>query len=120
MENVNPKLVCQNMKDEDENPTGGFVSLIVEKGGEPHNALTVNWQDGPRGTDEAGVLKDPNGAFVEDVIAAAKQRLEFFQDSKYKHDANAEAIEHLDAALEALTKRSKERAEAGTLGKHEV
>lgn len=116
----NDKMVCQNMVDDDENPTGGYVSLIVEKGGEPHNALTVNWQDGPRGTDEAGVLKDPNGAFVEDVILAAIQRLEFFQGSKYESDYNAEAAGHLAQAIEALEKRSNERAAAGTLGKHEV
>lgn len=116
----NTNMVVQNMVDDDANPTGGYVSLIVDKNGEPHNALTVNWQDGPRGTDEQGVLKPQNGAFVEDVILAAIQRLEFFQGSKFESDYNAEAIGHLAQAIEALEKRSNERAQAGTLGKHEV
>lgn len=115
----NPKMVVQNFMDDDENPTGGYVSLIVEKNGEPHNALTINWQDGPRGRED-GTLADPNGAFVEDVILAAIKRLEFFQGSKYESDYNAEAAGHLAQAIEALEKRSNERAQAGTLGKHEV
>lgn len=119
MDNVNSAIVTANQLDDEQNPTGGYVMLVVEKDGISHNALTINWQDGPRGQED-GTLAAPNGAFVEDVIFAAKQRLEFFQDSKYVSTDNKAAIESLNDALKALSNRSKERAEAGTLGKHEV
>lgn len=119
MENVNPAIITANHLDGDENPTGGYVMLVVPKDGNSFNALTINWQDGPRGLQD-GSLAEPNGAFVEDVIYAAKQRLEFFQGSKYISPDNAAAIKSLDDALKSLSKRSKERADKGTLGKHEV
>lgn len=121
--NINPAITVENKTDENENPTGGFVRLIVtsESDGNTHETpvLQVLWQDGPRGQED-GTLAAPNGAFVEDVIYAAIQRLEFFQGSKYQSDYNAQAINNLKSALEALDSRSKARAEAGTLGKHEV
>lgn len=109
--NVNPMLKAANMVDENGNPTGGYVRS---------RGLTIDWQNGPRAQEGTDELLPPNGAFVEDAIYAALQRLQAFQDSKYAHEANARAIGHLDAALMALESRRKEREERGVEGRHEV
>lgn len=119
--NINPNLRAHNRLDENENPTGGDVELHVTKNGDHEfPALIINWQDGPRGTEEDGTLQDPNGAFVEDVLWAALQRLEFFNESKYRDRANSLAITKIEEALQALKNRQLERSYRGVEGKHEV
>ena len=119
--NVNPKLHAENVLDENDNPTGGFVILGVEGFEQPERpVLHVEWQSKPRkqeGTDE---LLPPNGAFVEDVIWAALQRLEFFNEGKYRDRANSIAITHLEQALQALKDRQLERSYRGVEGEHKV
>lgn len=114
--NVQPGIKATNVVDKDGNPTGGTVNMRMGE----RNPLRVQWQDGPRGKDAEGNLGPSNGAFVEDVIWAALQRLEFFQTSKYAHPANAEAVSHLHQALEMLNTRRVERADRGVEGQHEV
>ncbi len=110
-------LNCHNNFDaQGENPTGGGV--YDAQHAEPK--LTIEWQDGPRGTDADGQLMPSNGAFVEDVIYAALQRLQFFQDSKYKTRENAIAITKLEEALMVLNLRRLDRANRSVEGKHEV
>ena len=119
--NINENLGATNKLDENENPTGGEVSLHVTKNGDVEfPALIINWQDGPRGTAEDGTLTDPNGAFVEDVLWAALQRLEFFNESKYRDRANSIAITKIEEALQALKNRQLERSHRNVEGKHEV
>lgn len=120
--NINPALEATNALDENGNPTGGFVDLHV---GEDQHVLKIMWQDGPRGTGETNAdgspkLADPNGAFVEDVLWAALQRLEFFNESKYRDRANSLAITHIEQALQALKDRQLERSFRNVEGKHEV
>lgn len=104
-----------------ENPTGGQVMLhVTKKGDSEYPALIVNWQDGPRGTVEDGTLEEPNGAFVEDVLWAALQRLEFFQNSKYSCRENAIAITKIEEALFIMKDRQLSRSARGVEGKHEV
>lgn len=76
--------------------------------------FAIAWQNGPlgRGTER----KEPNGAFVETIIAAARDRLEFYQRGKFACKPNAEAIELLNAALEILDWRTKEREARGVEG----
>lgn len=69
--------------------------------------FAIAWQRGPLGRDEK--RQDPNGAFVEDVIAAAKDRLEFYQEGRFASPYNAVAIEHLRMALESLNQRTLDR-----------
>lgn len=119
--NVNPKLKAHNYLDKDENPTGGDVILIRKPGdSEDDVILGIKWQDGPRGQGEGKPLAEPNGAFVEDVIWAALQRLEFFNESKYRDRANSLAITHLEQALQVLKDRQLERSARNVEGKHEV
>ena len=108
--NVQSSLRATNLMD-GENPTGGEVH---------GTGLDIAWQNGPRGQEGTDELAAPNGAFVEDAIWAALQRLEFFQTSKYADDANAVAVSHLHQALQALNARRQERAKRGVEGKHEV
>jgi hypothetical protein len=91
------------------NPTGGHTTA---------RGMVIEWQDGPlgRGADR----KEPNGAFVEDVITAAIDRLEFYQSSKFKHPKNAAAICHLNIALNALKARTAGREARGVEGTHDV
>jgi len=97
----------RNYTDQDGNPAGGYAHGI---------GLCVAFQDGPRGKDAEGKLLPANGAFVEDLMVAAIARLGFFQESKFRHEANQKAIDHLYAALEALDSRAAERAARGVLG----
>ncbi len=98
---------ASNMRDVDGNPSGGRVDGV---------GLRITWQTGPlgRGADR----KAPNGAFVETVIAAAKQRIEFYQESKFKCAENEKALWHLDAALKILNSRTQRREAQGTEGTH--
>lgn len=120
--NVNEKLVATNVVDVDNNPTGGDVILYDKYPAmsEDNEILKIRWQNGPRGTSVPGVLLPPNGAFVEDVIWAALQRLEFFNEGKYRDRANSIAITKLEEALQALKNRQLERSYRGVEGKHEV
>lgn len=99
-----------NFVDEQGNPTGGSV-----KG----TGIWIAWQDGPlgRGEDRRG----PNGAFVEDVIDAARQRILFYQDAsegRFGCEENRTALIALTEALEALDSRTQRREERGIEGTH--
>lgn len=96
-----------NENDIDGNPTGGKVR---------GTGLSIDWQNGPLGR---GVeRKLPNGAFVETVIAAAKQRIEYYQQSKFACRENAIAITKLDEALLWLNKRTRDREARDVEGTH--
>jgi len=82
--------------------------------------LTVVWQDGPRAKQTDGSLATANGAFVEDVLLAAKERLAFFQSTKFNHPANDEAITYIEKALESLNSRAKNRESQGKLGQQQI
>lgn len=114
--NINPRMYAINLVDDNGNPTGGQVSLIKPP---LKPFIQITWQNGPRGNAD-GTLDEPNGAFIEDVLWAALQRLEFFNDTKYRDRGNSIAITHIEQALQALNDRSLERAHRGVEGKHEV
>ena len=103
-------ITILNRIDKDGNPTGGSA---YGKG------LAIQWQRGPlgRGDDR----KEPNGAFVEDLLVVAKRRLDFYQgasEGRFSCPENAEAISHIQKAIEALESRTKRREEAGIEGTH--
>jgi len=67
--------------------------------------------------------KDPNGAFVDDVIEAARQRLEFYQkasNGRFACRENAIAITKLEEALHWLYARRMEREIRGVQGELDV
>lgn len=103
---------------------GPITATNETMNGNPHGGLTIgkgfeiNWQKGPlgRGKDR----QEPNGAFVEDVIAAAKYRIEFYQSSKFESKFNEMALIHLNLALKMLDMRTAEREIREVEGTHEV
>ena len=101
------RFTAVNKNDEAGNPAGGHVYGI---------GLTIYWQDGPLLID--GVRKEPTGAFVETVIAAALQRLEYYQTSKFNCRENALAITKLEEALHWLNSRTSRREKQGVEGTH--
>lgn len=109
--NVNPEVQSQNWVDADGNPEGGYVIGV---------GMDIHYQRGPRATENGEELAPANGAFVEDVIYAALQRLQFFQDSKYSCRENAIAITKLEEALDALKRRQLARTLRDVEGKYEV
>lgn len=111
----------QHDTDENGNPAGGLTNGI---------GLSILWQNGPLGRHMEGCTdkmcargcqrKRPNGAFVETVLAAAKDRLEYYQNSKFKSVFNEEAIHHIEKALESLNKRTADREARAAEGTHTV
>lgn len=102
------KYEATNNLDENGNPTGGQVTGV---------GLSIQWQNGPLGRD--GDRKEPNGAFVETVIAAVIQRIEAYQRSKFNCRENALAITKLEEALHWLDARTKRREDSKIEGTHE-
>jgi hypothetical protein len=82
------------------------------------NGFAISWQNGPLGRGEE--RKEPNGASVEDIIAAAQDRLEYYQKSQFACDQNREAIDALDEALFVLGERTREREKRRVEGTHAV
>mgnify|MGYP001617179358 CR=1 FL=1 len=102
-------LECENVHDANDNPTGGSVRS---------NGLAIDWQNGPlgRGADKI----EPTGAFVEDVILAALQRLQFYNKGKFSCRQNSLAITHLEEALHWTQDRHEDRERRAVQGMHEA
>jgi len=78
--------------------------------------INIDWQNGPLGR---GVERiEPNGAFVEGVIEAAIDRIQYYQDSKFNCRENAIALTHLETALLWLNKRTADRENRNVEGTH--
>lgn len=103
------KIVADHDTDTDGNPTGG---LTVGTG------INIHWQNGPLGR---GVnRKEPNGAFVEGVLEAAIDRIQFYQSSKFSCRENAVALTHMETALLWLQKRTQDRESLEVEGTYSV
>jgi hypothetical protein len=79
--------------------------------------LSIEWQNGPLVVD--GERVDPNGCFVETVILAAKDRLEYYETTEFACQENKTAIADLADALRVLQSRTARREAAGVEGTHE-
>ena len=96
-----------NNDERDGLPAGGYV-----KG----TGLYIEWQNGPLGRDAD--RKEPNGAFVETVIAAAIQRIEYYNATQFRCRENSLAITKLEEALHWLNHRTARREAEQTEGTH--
>lgn len=120
------KVTYHNWTDRNGNPAGGVAF---------GNGFTISWQNGPlgrhhpncipgnadgdRGTCVNGCMrKDPNGAFVEDVLVAVIERLKFYQNGRFACQHNEEALGCLGKALDLLNERTRDRSERGVEGTH--
>lgn len=90
-------------------PEGGIVN---------GTGFTISWQRGPLGRDDNRI--EPNGAFIEDIIAATIDRLTFYQNGRFSCVENSDAIDFLRAALSALETRTKDRETRKVEGTHQV
>lgn len=99
-----------HLTDTNGNPTGGATF---------GTGFAIHWQHGPLGRGEE--RQPPNGAFVEDIIDAACDRIEFYQTAsggRFACDENVEALAHLQLALAALDKRTRSREARQVEGTH--
>jgi hypothetical protein len=106
---VRQQIVSHHLDDPNGNPAGGHTSGI---------GIEIDWQDGPLGRGDA--RREPNGAFVEGVIAAALDRLEYYQRSQFRCRENALAITKLEEALHWLQARTSNREARQVEGTHAV
>lgn len=110
-------------------PAGGITQGL---------GFVISWQNGPLGActcpkDNVEIAhaaangvhlrgicerKQPNGAFVETVIASVVDRLEHYEAGEFASDYNAEAIVHLNEALRILNERTAAREARGVEGTH--
>ena len=97
----------EHWSDDQGRPAGGVTS---------GRGFAISWQNGPlgRGADR----REPNGAFVEDVIGAVMDRIRFYEASEFSCDENRCALEHLEAAARVLDGRTKDREARGVEGTH--
>lgn len=125
-------FTSQHWNDEAGKPAGGIAQ---------GTGFVISWQHGPLGlcncgrpaegqpfgeveaADHAGYcnrIVNRNGAFLEDVIAAAADRLRYHQAGEFASEENAAAIAHLELALGALNARTVQREARGVEGTHIV
>jgi hypothetical protein len=102
-------IVTHYFCDADGNPAGGTTY---------GRGFTIGWQNGPLG--RGAERKEPNGAFVEDVIEAAADRLAYYQGTKFASDHNARALDALRSALTALNERTADREGRKVEGTHAI
>lgn len=92
--------------------------LIVKEGRKTYdlNAVVgeIQFQKGPR--DEKDSI---NGVLLVDILEIAKDVLMGYQLGPYNCNENAEALNHIEKALECLNNRTKDRAKRNVLGKYE-
>lgn len=111
-----------------ENLTNKYTTVYVESNfnfNAPHRfkvnstddneeILNIHFQEGP--IKECGV----NGVCNEDLINMVLCRLQYFQQSEFKCEENANAIIYLKSALDELRKRTNKREKRGVEGTHIV
>jgi hypothetical protein len=105
---VKQQIESHQFSDTNGNPEGGQTFAP---------GLSIAWQRGPLGRGED--RQAPNGCFVETVIEAAIDRLEFYQRSKFACEENALALEHLRRAAIALHERTRKRESRNVEGTHQ-
>ncbi len=97
----------ENFDDEQGNPAGGIAEAT---------GIRVEFQDGPLMRD--GVRQEPNGAFVETLLAIVADRIRYYQSKKFACRENAIALTKVEEALHWLDARTKRRTAAGIEGSH--
>jgi hypothetical protein len=102
------EFFSEHWVDPNQNPAGGVSTGM---------GFNISWQNGPLGRGKERRI--PNGTFVEKIIYAAIDRIQFYQRSKFKCEDNEDAIMHLQDALLALETRTAGRDARKVEGTHE-
>lgn len=103
-------ISAQNWVDKEGRPSGGEVN---------GTGLWISWQNGPLGRIGTDERIAPNGAFVEDVLKAALQRIEFYNEGQFRCRENSLAITKVEEALHWLQARTQRRVVENVEGTHE-
>lgn len=102
-------FMAENFNDEKGNPAGGYVESI---------GLRIDWQNGPLKNSD-GTRNPASGAFIETVLKACIQRMEYYQASKFNCRENALALTKMEEALHWLNARTQRRIAEDTEGTHQ-
>lgn len=94
---------------EDGKPAGGTVR---------GTGLSIDWQNGPLGRVGTDERIEPNGAFVETVLEAVKQRIEYY-NTTFGCRENSLAITKIEEAIHWLNHRTNRRVAQNVEGTHE-
>lgn len=103
-------VLAVNRLDAEGRPAGGWAT---------GTGLSIEWQDGPLFDPNTGERGVPNGAFVEDVIEVAAERIRFYQGTQFACPENAMALSKLGGALSQLRARTARRTAQGVEGTHQ-
>lgn len=99
-----------HVNDESGRPAGGRSEAT---------GISIDWQNGPLGAPGSKDRIEPNGAFVETVIAIAADRIRYYNDNGFGCRENSLAITKLEEALHWLNARTNRRTQQGVEGTHE-
>jgi len=80
--------------------------------------LAIRWQKGALNFEEGEVSW--NGCFLVTLLQVAEAQLEFYENSKYACNDNADALVKVREAMEILNRRQIRRFCCGVRGKHEM
>jgi hypothetical protein len=113
---MNSSIVEDHKTDAYGNPAGGET---LGRG------IKITWQDGPLGVGDpempgGATIRTPNGAFVEEVIAAAIGRLEHYNSTRFRCRENSLAITKLEEAVHWLQHRTADREARDVEGTHRL
>jgi hypothetical protein len=100
----------EHWSDQNGNPAGGVSSGC---------GFTISWQNGPLGRHAQGcgeglpcvegcTRRAPNGAFVEDVLDAVIERIDFYQRSGFNCQENEDAVAFLHRLKLAMEMNAKD------------
>lgn len=103
--------ISVNVMDEP-GPGGANHYYCVDVDGSEVAGLDIHFQNGPIA--EVGV----NGVTQEVLLAIVADRLASFQAGPFACAENARALQHTEAALEALKSRTRERMTRGVEGRN--
>jgi hypothetical protein len=103
------EYIAENYLDEDGNPAGGEARAT---------GVVILWQNGPLGRGDGRL--EPNGAFVETVLKICVERLEFYNNTKFRCRENSLAITKIEEAIHWLNHRTAMREARGVEGTHGV
>lgn len=97
---------------DDRDPAAGNASHTygIQYGG-PSDVCRIQFQHGPR-----GIAGSTPGVFDDDLLAIVDDRLSGFQSGPYACQENADALNLVRAAREALGLRVARRVSQGVLG----
>lgn len=87
----------------------GLYSIIAEAGAAGVYAVKLKFQEGP-------ASESVNGLTTESLIAVALDRLMVHQRGDLPCRENQEALSHLQQAMAALNRRTRDRADRGVEG----